>query len=255
MTVASEIARIKTNISNAYDSAEAKGATLPEQKNSENLAECIDSISGGGSTEYFTIKFPDSIVTFNGILQEAVFLADNNWDTTPIFCVDFNNVEYLIDCNLASFCQNMGNPVIIKGLEKIKEMSGSRAFTNAFSGILEENHTEISFDNLESIGRYSAGNSLRYSNLTSVHFKKLKEMGEGCLSYFGNNNGYSVYFNAVTSSTFPNGNELNNICGDPHKNVVMHFPSNLSTVIPNQSQYPNFGGTNTTILYDLPATE
>ena len=49
MTVASEITRIKNNIANAYTSASGKGATLPEVQNSENLASCIDSITGGGS--------------------------------------------------------------------------------------------------------------------------------------------------------------------------------------------------------------
>lgn len=220
---------------------------------------CPAVVAGGSPepepTEYFTFKFPDSVVTFDGILMEYPTIADSDWETTPVFCVDFNKVEYLIDCNLASFCQGIGNPIVIKGLENIKQISGSRAFVNCFSGILEENHTEISFDNLESIGQYSAGNSLKFSNLTSVHFKKLTEMGTGCLAYFGNKNGYNIYFDAVTSETFQNGNELKNICGDPHKNVVIHFPSNLSSVIPNQSGYPNFGGTNTTILYDLPATE
>lgn len=204
-------------------------------------------------TEYFTFKFPDNIITFDGILQDGFFLADSNWDETQVFCVDFNKVEYLIDCNLYGFCQSMGNPVIIKGLENIKEMRGSRAFVSVFGSKLEENHTEISFDNLESIGQGSCGNSLRFSNLTSLRFPKLTRMGASCLAYTGNPNGCDIYFNAVTSSTFPNGNELNNIGSS--KNKVLHFPSNLSSVIPNQSGYPNFGGTNTTILYDLEPTE
>ena len=49
MSVASEITRIKTNINNAYKSAESKGAVLPSDKNSNNLAECISSITVGGS--------------------------------------------------------------------------------------------------------------------------------------------------------------------------------------------------------------
>ena len=37
MTIASEITRIKTNIDNAYTALEAKGATIPSEKNSANL--------------------------------------------------------------------------------------------------------------------------------------------------------------------------------------------------------------------------
>lgn len=44
---------LKTNISNSYNACETKGATMPTEKTSSNLAECILSIptgSGGGST-------------------------------------------------------------------------------------------------------------------------------------------------------------------------------------------------------------
>ncbi|MCF0185654.1 MAG: leucine-rich repeat protein [Bacteroidaceae bacterium] len=50
MSVASEINRIKGNISDAYDEAEAKGATMPDTLNSDNLPECIASIPSGGPT-------------------------------------------------------------------------------------------------------------------------------------------------------------------------------------------------------------
>lgn len=44
MTIASEIQRIQTNIANAYDALEAKGATMPATENTANLANCILSI-------------------------------------------------------------------------------------------------------------------------------------------------------------------------------------------------------------------
>lgn len=48
MSIATEIERIKTNIANAYTACEGKGATLPTTLNSENLSNCISSITGGG---------------------------------------------------------------------------------------------------------------------------------------------------------------------------------------------------------------
>lgn len=48
MSIVEQITRIQTNIANAYSSCEAKGATLPEIQNSDNLASVIDSISGSG---------------------------------------------------------------------------------------------------------------------------------------------------------------------------------------------------------------
>lgn len=48
MSITTEIERIKTNIANAYTVCEGKGATLPTTLNSENLSNCISSITGGG---------------------------------------------------------------------------------------------------------------------------------------------------------------------------------------------------------------
>ena len=52
MSVADQINRIKTNIANTYTAAQAKGATMPQTQNSENLAACVQSITtgGGGAT-------------------------------------------------------------------------------------------------------------------------------------------------------------------------------------------------------------
>lgn len=62
MTIASEIQRIANNIADCYTAAENKGATLPEEQNSDNLATCINSISTGS-----TINNEDISVTENGV--------------------------------------------------------------------------------------------------------------------------------------------------------------------------------------------
>ena len=57
MTIASEIQRIQTNIANAYTSLEAKGATMPDTKNSANLASTIDSVplTGDNTVQAFAL--------------------------------------------------------------------------------------------------------------------------------------------------------------------------------------------------------
>lgn len=47
MSIQSEISRITTNIAESYTAVSAKGGTLPEVQNSDNLATAIESISGG----------------------------------------------------------------------------------------------------------------------------------------------------------------------------------------------------------------
>ena len=37
-------------------------------------------------------------------------------------------------------------------------------------------------------------------------------------------------------------------------NFTIHFPSNMESTVQGLTGYPNFGGYNTTILFDLPPT-
>ena len=61
MTISSEITRIKTNIESAYVRLNEKGATIPEEKTSANLATCITSIPSGG-----TVNNQDKTIVENG---------------------------------------------------------------------------------------------------------------------------------------------------------------------------------------------
>lgn len=66
MTIASEIQRIQTNIANAYDALEAKGATMPATENTDNLVTTIDTISGG-------------VITATNITGSAIKAGDKVW--------------------------------------------------------------------------------------------------------------------------------------------------------------------------------
>lgn len=50
MTVFTEMSRIKTAIADAYTACQEMGATMPAVLNSDNLEQCIASISGGGGS-------------------------------------------------------------------------------------------------------------------------------------------------------------------------------------------------------------
>lgn len=71
MSIVSEINRIKTNISNAYTEAENKGATLPQNQNSDNLASTIQSISTQPNLQSKTATPTTS---------QQVITPDNNYD-------------------------------------------------------------------------------------------------------------------------------------------------------------------------------
>lgn len=65
MTIVSEITKLQNNLSDSYTACQGKGATMPANQNFDNLADTIDSITGGGG---------------NGILEQimADIVAGNN---------------------------------------------------------------------------------------------------------------------------------------------------------------------------------
>ena len=93
MSIASTIASMQTNLSNAYDKVNDKGGTLPANKNLQNLADAIDSISGGVSTE------PQNI--FTGATAPLTYLNSTNnvfeykSDTHNITITGLNNVSII----------------------------------------------------------------------------------------------------------------------------------------------------------------
>ncbi len=125
--------------------------------------------------------------------------------------------------------------------------------------------TSLSFPVLTSITGNSAMVSAFYgcTGLTSLSFPELTLItGSYTFQYaFRNCTGLtSLSFPALTSSSF--GSNSNQFAGliQAVNGCTIHFPSNLdpqtgSTVISSLSGYPNFGGTNTVLAFDLPATE
>lgn len=218
---------------------------------------CPAIVSGGSEpTEHFTLKFPDNMVELlnnNIALETCPRVADMQTQEYVPVVLDFNNIKtfsgYLNYGDLSDI------PLITK-VENIEKIVG-QGFADAFVDcVAVDGYKDITFENLEEV----ASNSMQfaYQNKTTktfnnIYFKKLTKIGSSALSGFGNK-GVDIYFNAVTSATFQGGHELYGI-GIFGAGKTLHFPSNLSNVIPNQDGYPNFDGTNLTILYDLEPTE
>lgn len=132
MSIASEIQRIKTNIANAYTQANEKGATLPEQQNSANLASTIESISSGGGLNIQHGIIPKAVDEDGYIIEkEVVGLTElsnyvmynyyNNSENirlkkvtlpsnlTKIGSAVFDGCTELDDINIPSTLQEIGN--------------------------------------------------------------------------------------------------------------------------------------------------
>ena len=125
--------------------------------------------------------------------------------------------------------------------------------------------TSISLPKLSKLGFSGLGNTnggafTGCSGLTTMTFPSLSDLTNayyGLVKTFYNCTSLtSVSFPALKSTSFGTyTSQFNNMLSGC-TGVTVHFPSNLQSVIGSWSDIiAGFGGTNTTVLFDLPATE
>lgn len=117
--------------------------------------------------------------------------------------------------------------------------------------------TNLEFQSLATVGQRSLYAILQSSTVETVKFQSLETIGNESLCYAFTycSNLKDVYFYAIKSNSFAGYTNGFNSMLNGTTGVTLHFPINVSSVISALVSYPNFGGANTTILFDLPATE
>lgn len=112
-------------------------------------------------------------------------------------------------------------------VSNIRTATASNTFASCFYGA--KGLTEIRFDSLETITGSSCF-STAFRNITTLT---------------------DVYFPALTPNSFGSYvNQFNN-CVQGNTGVTIHFPASVQANIEGMTGYPNFGGTNTIIAFDL----
>ena len=280
MTIASEISRIQGNIADAYDALEAKGATMPIIEYSASLVSAIDTIPENSrygcsfnnllgpvnsSGTYVHDEGP-SILSFNSIkyISSSWCLAYkffNHTNIEEISFPDLENVQGLESLSNAFAAPNFSDLSIYKlttvSFPKLVTV-GQQCLWYTFS--YQKSLTTVSFPELT---RLVVSQSMGYcfygcAALTTIVFPKLSDLTtnsallDNCFAYSGLQ---SLSFPALTSTSFGSStqqfhNMLRGVTG-----CTVHFPSNLQSIISSWTDIVNgFGGTNTTILFDLTAT-
>lgn len=188
-------------------------------------------------------------VTGNGTLQQP--------RQSFTFTLPSNVVNIGERCLYYAFYNSSG--LITVDLYNLVSITGNSACEDAFYGC--SNLLRVDLSNLESITSQRACANMFWNctRLTSISFPKLKILtgSNACGNMFnGCTRLTSVSFPALTSTSFGSqttqfNNMLLKVSG-----CTVHFPSNLQSVIGGWSSVTSgFGGTNTTVLFDLPATE
>ena len=222
MSVADQINRIKTNIANAYSAAEAKGATRPEVKNSENLSACVDSITtgGGGGGTQFGLTAEQMLGTPDG---------EGNLTIPTLPSITFSG---------------------------LKSISGN-AFYCKFYARKFETGAIVSFPDLTTVdasGLYDCFNSC--PSLTTVDLSALTTVGSDCLNYcfYSCTSLTSVSFPSLTSvQTDSFGSASYNYCFNNCTALTeIHFRADMQATIEAMTGYADkWGATNATIYFDL----
>lgn len=250
-----------TNIANAIRSKTGGTATM---KPGQMPAQIASIPSGGGvgiprevnangvygmPTESFSFVLPSEA---KSIAPYALAYAFYN--ATGLTSVDMSSVTSITgSSSLTSAFQGCTSLQSVN-LSSLKLLTGSYAFSNAFKDCTSLN--SVDFTSLEEIsGAPFSGTFNGCTALSSLSFPSLSDLTNatsvfrnvfrGCTSL------KNIYFPALKSSSFgPYSDQFNNIVNGI-TGCTLHFPTAIQSIIESMSDYPNFGGTNTTVLFDL----
>ena len=280
-----EITKLQTNLSNSYTACQNKGATIPAHQNFNNLAGTIDDITTslvlelkkeGNSyyieTQDFEVDSSVTTISKNNYLQNAftggiITSADlssvttitgnssfNNTfkNCTKLISFDFSNLTTITGASALSYCFANTSVTTCSFPELVNVQS--YGLQNVVSNCLSL--TSVSLPKLTTIGNYGLYNAFSgCTNLTTVTFPKLTNLSGqfGLSSTFSNCTSLTTLsFPALTASSFGSySSQFNNMLSGC-SGVTVHFPYTIySTIKDWASVSVGFGGTNTTILYDI----
>ena len=195
-----------------------------------------------------------SLTTVSG--SSALYYAFQN--CTGLTSIDLSSLTTISSGSAFSYAFQNCTGLTSVNLSSLTTLSGSLALQTAFYGCT--GLTSVDLSSLTQASGSGAFSSAFYgcTGLTSVDLSSLTQ-ASGSVAFRGAFNGCirltTLSFPALISTAFgSNTNQFNNMLSGV-TGCTVHFPSNLQSVIGSWSDVTaGFGGTNTTVLFDLPAT-
>lgn len=190
------------------------------------------------------------------ITQNGIYTADAGY--TGLGTVNVNVPQDKTEDGILFTNSGSDTNFIVK-INGIKNITAKEYLFNKFY-LFGSQIKEVHIDSVENISGNSAfGYTFQLCNgLTVATFSNLKYLtGSFALNYtfrkctsLGD-----IYFNSLISDGFgTNSNQFDNMLSGV-TGCTVHFPSNLQTTIGSWTSVAGgFGGTNTAVLFDLPAT-
>ena len=141
-------------------------------------------------------------------------------------------------------------------LTNLETISGANACYSMFHSCTSL--TDIELRNLKTINEFNYYMFAFCTGITTAEFDSLNSLPSPNSAlyrmFWRCTNLKNIYFPALKSTSFGGTSAFNQMLQDV-TGCTVHFPSNLQSVIGSWSDVTGgFGGTNTTVLFDLPAT-
>ena len=179
MSIASELTKLETDITNAYDAVQTKGGTIPSDKNTNNLATAINSISGGGGK-------PEQSKTATPSTSSQIILPDEGYTLSS---VTVNAVNSSIDSDIKA--ENIKQGINILGVEG--------TFKDQANEIVDRSFTTLNITT-DTISAYSLRDA---TNLVTINAPNLtKVLGSGCYNCINLKNINTANTLSVGASSF-----------------------------------------------------
>ena len=245
MSIQTAIQNAQQKVANAYTAISEKGGTLPATQNLSNLPAAIESISGGGGSFIGITREVSPTGVFQMPATSFIFSLPNNakdisayalrnafYGCTNLTSVDLSSLSTISGKDVLYYAFNECTKLTSVNLSSLSTISGDSALRNAFYGC-----TNLTSVDLSSLSTISGDSALRYAFYWCTNLKELSFPALTSESFGSNTNQFNSMLRGVTGCT-------------------VHFPSNLESVIGSWSDVTSgFGGkSNTTVLFDLPAT-
>lgn len=282
MSIASAITAAQGKVADAYTAISNKGGTLPATQNLSNMPTAIASIPTSTPSTFLGFSadtWAGLAISNSGVLSKTSITVQGygerphltgTLDLSAVTSIATAEVLYdkFIGQSDLTGTVNFSNCTSITGNEALREAFQESGISGLnFSGLVSiqadgafntccygcTGLTSINFSNLEEvIGDNVFSSAFVYCELTSVSFNKLETISGNSVfvdAFQGNNRLVSLFFPALNSVTGTNifADMLYQCDG-----VTVHFPTAMQSVLGNDpAVVAGFGGTNTTVLFDL----
>lgn len=196
-----------------------------------------------------------NVVEVKSDMNPYCFSKICNGNNNVVGTVNLGQLKKIQSCDSA-FRGTYGSCINVTAvnLHNLVDVDASYALANTFDGCT--NLTEVDIDSLEGVWQnYCFQGCFGKAKLSTIYFKSLKNVKSNNEFYYTLANCSllsSVWFYALNTASFNNNqNHFNNMLNSD-TGVTVHFPMAIQSTIGSWSDVTaGFGGTNTTILYDI----